>query len=151
MNIENMNDDEFYFYELEMNLSIVEENIIYGKKMLNKLYELKNVMKEVISMTNKERKRIFGYIGSPNLEKEYLEYDNLKKKIEELDNNLVKYQIYVFCWTNEIGNKDISLFPTKERKIIVKKELPKKKLVSKKYNKIRKQKSPNSKINYDTL
>jgi hypothetical protein len=148
MNIENMNNDEFYFYELEMNLYIAEENIIYGKKMLNKLYGLKNIMKEVISITNKERKRIFGYIGSKNLEKEYLEYETLRKKIEELDKKLVKYQIYVFCWTNEIGNKDISLFPIKERKRIVKKVFPQNKLISKKYNKIRKQKSPNSKIEY---
>ena len=148
MNIEDMNDDEFYFYELEMNLSIVEENIIYEKKMLNKLYGLKSVMKEVISMTNEERKRTFGYVGSPNLEKEYLEYDNLRKKIEKFDKNLVKYQIYIFCWTNEITNKDISFFVKKERRIIVKKDLPKKKQNSIKYNKIRKQKSPNSKIEY---
>ena len=148
MNIEDMNNDEFYFYELEMNLSIAEENIIYGKKMLNKLYGLKKVMKEVISITTEERKRIFGYIGSPNLEKENAEYAKLREKVEELEKKLVKYQIYVFCWTNEIGNKDISLFPIKERKIIVKKDLPEKKMVSKKYNKIRKQKSPNSKIEY---
>ena len=148
MNIEDMNNDEFYFYELEMNLSIAEENIIYGQKTLNKLYGLKKVMKEVISMTNEERKRIFGHIGSPNLEKEYTEYAKLGEKIEEWNQKLVKYKIYVFCWTNEIGNKDISLFPTKERKIIVKKDLPEKKLLPKKYNKIRKQKSPNSKIEY---
>ena len=148
MNIEDMNEIEFYFYELEMNLSIAEENIIYGKKMLNKLYGLKSVMKEVISVTNEERKRIFGYVGSPNLEKEYLEYAKLREKIEELDQKLVKYQIYVFCWTNEIGNKDISLFPTKERKRIVKKDLPEKKQLPKKYNKIRKQNTPNSKIEY---
>jgi len=148
MNIEDMNDDEFYFYELEMNLSIAEENIIYGQKTLNKLYGLKKVMKEVISMTNEERKRIFGQIGSPNLEKEYTEYAKLREKTEEWNQKLVKYQIYVFCWTNEIGNKDISLFPTKERRIIVKKDLPEKKPISKKYNKIRKQKSPNSKIEY---
>ena len=148
MNIEDMNETEFYFYELEMNLSIAEENIIYGKKMLNKLYGLKNVMKEVISVTKEERKRIFGYVGSPNLEKEYLEYARLREKIEELDQKLVKYQIYVFCWTNEIGNKDISLFPTKERKRIVKKDLPEKKQFSTKYNKIRKQNTPNSKIEY---
>lgn len=148
MNIEDMNETEFYFYELEMNLSIAEENIIYGKKMLNKLYELKSVMKEVISVTNEERKRIFGYVGSPNLEKEYLEYARLREKIEELDQKLVKYQIYVFCWTNEIGNKDISLFPIKERKRIVKKDLPEKKQLSTKYNKIRKQNTPNSKIEY---
>ena len=147
MNIEE-NNDEFYFYELEMNLSIAEENIIYGQKTLNKLYGLKKVMKEVISMTNEERKRIFGHIGSPNLEKEYTEYAKLGEKIEEWNQKLVKYKIYVFCWTNEIGNKDISLFPTKERKIIVKKDLPEKKLLPKKYNKIRKQKSPNSKIEY---
>ena len=148
MNIEDMNDDEFYFYELEMNLSIVEENIITGQNVLKKLYGLKSVMKEVISMTNEERKRTFGYVGSQNLEKEYLEYDNLRKKIEKLDKNLVKYQIYAFCWTNEIANKDISLFVKKERRIIVKKDLPEKKVISKKYNKIRKQKSPNSKIEY---
>ena len=148
MNIEDMNEDEFYFYELEMNLSIAEENIIYGKKRLNKLYELKNIMKEVISITNEERKKIFGYIGSPNLEKEHVEYETLKKKIEELNKKLVKYQIYVFCWTNEIGNKDISLFSTKERKKIIKKDLPEKKQFSKKYNKIRKQNSPNSKIEF---
>ena len=148
MNIEDMNDDEFYFYELEMNLSIAEENIIYGKKILNKLYSLKKVMKEVISITNEERKKIFGHIGSPNLEKEYTEYAKLREKIEEWNQKMVKYQIYVFCWTNEIGNKDISLFPTKERRIIVKKDLPEKKLLPKKYNKIRKQKSPNSKIEY---
>jgi hypothetical protein len=148
MNIEDMNDDEFYFYELEMNLSIAEENIIYGQKTLNKLYGLKKVMKEVISITNEERKRIFGHIGSPNLEKEYTEYAKLREKIEEWNQKMVKYQIYVFCWTNEIGNKDISLFPTKERKIIVKKDLPEKKILPKKYNKIRKQKSPNSKIEY---
>ena len=148
MNIEDMNDDEFYFYELEMNLSIAEENIIYGKKTLNKLYGLKKVMKEVISITNEERKRIFGHIGSPNLEKEYTEYAKLVEKIEEWNQKLVKYQIYVFCWTNEIGNKDISFFPTKERRIIVKKDLPEKKILPKKYNKIRKQKSPNSKIEY---
>lgn len=148
MNIEDMNDDEFYFYELEMNLSIAEENIIYGKKILNKLYSLKKVMKEVISMTTEERKKIFGHIGSPNLEKEYTEYAKLREKIEEWNQKMVKYQIYVFCWTNEIGNKDISLFPTKERRIIVKKDLPEKKLLPKKYNKIRKQKSPNSKIEY---
>ena len=148
MNIEDMNNDEFYFYELEMNLSIAEENIIYGQKTLNKLYGLKKVMKEVISMTNEERKRIFGHIGSPNLEKEYTEYAKLGEKIEEWNQKLVKYKIYVFCWTNEIGNKDISLFPTKERKIIVKKDLPEKKLLPKKYNKIRKQNTPNSKIEY---
>ena len=148
MNIEDMNNDEFYFYELEMNLSIAEENIIYGKKTLNKLYGLKKVMKEVISITNEERKKIFGHIGSPNLEKEYTEYAKLREKIEEWNQKMVKYQIYVFCWTNEIGNKDISLFPTKERKIIVKKDLPEKKILQKKYNKIRKQKSPNSKIEY---
>jgi len=89
MNIEDMNNDEFYFYELEMNLSIAEENIIYGKKTLNKLYGLKKVMKEVISITNEERKRIFGYVGSPNLEKEYLEYDNLKKN--NLQRNIIKF------------------------------------------------------------
>lgn len=148
MNIEDMNNDEFYFYELEMNLSIAEENIITGKNILKKLYGLKNVMKEVISMTTEERKKTFGYIGSPNLEKEHLEYNNLREKIEEWNQKLVKYQIYVFCWTNEIANKDISLFVKKERKIIVKKDLPEKKLISKKYNKIRKQKSPNSKIEY---
>ena len=148
MNIEDMNDDEFYFYELEMNLSIAEENIIYGKKMLNKLYGLKSVMKEVISMTTEERKKTFGYIGSPNLEKEHIEYEKLREKIKKLDKNLVKDQIYVFCWTNEIANKDISLFVKKERRIIVKKDLPEKKLISKKYNKIRKQNSPNSKIEY---
>jgi len=148
MNIEDMNNDEFYFYELEMNLSIAEENVIYGKKMLNKLYGLKSVMKEVISMTTEERKKTFGYIGSPNLEKEHTEYAKLREKIEEWNQKLVKYQIYVFCWTNEIANKDISLFVKKERKIIVKKDFPEKKLISKKYNKIRKQKSPNSKIEY---
>lgn len=148
MNIEDMNNDEFYFYELEMNLSIAEENIIYGQKTLNKLYGLKKVMKEVISMTNEERKKTFGYIGSPNLEKEYIEYAKLREKIKEWNQKMVKYQIYVFCWTNEIANKDISLFPTKERKIIVKKDLPEKKILPKKYNKIRKQKSPNSKIEY---
>jgi hypothetical protein len=105
-------------------------------------------MKEVISITNEERKRIFGHIGSPNLEKEYTEYAKLREKIEEWNQKMVKYQIYVFCWTNEIGNKDISLFPTKERRIIVKKDLPEKKILPKKYNKIRKQKSPNSKIEY---
>jgi hypothetical protein len=148
MNIEDMNNDEFYFYELKMNLSIAEENVITGQNVLKKLYSLKNVMKEVISMTNKERKRIFGYIGSPNLEKEICEYNNLRKKIEEWNQKIVKYQICVFSWTNEIRNKDISLFPIKERKIIVKKEISKKKTTSKKYNKIRKQKSPNSKIEY---
>ena len=100
MNIEDMNDDEFYFYELEMNLSIAEENIIYGQKTLNKLYGLKKVMKEVISITNEERKRIFGHIGSPNLEKEYTEYAKLREKIEEWNQKTVKYQIYVFSWTN---------------------------------------------------
>lgn len=148
MNIEDMNEIEFYFYELEMNLSIAEENIIYGKKTLNKLYGLKKIMKEVISVTNEERKRIFGYVGSPNLEKEYLEYSKLSEKIKELDQKLVKYHSYVFCWTNEIGNKDISLFPIKERKRIVKKVLPEKKQSPKKYNKIRKQNTPNSKIEY---
>jgi hypothetical protein len=105
-------------------------------------------MKEVIFMSPSERKRIFGHIGSPNLEKEYIEYEKLREKIQEWNQKLVKYQIYVFCWSSEIGNKDISLFPVKERKIIVKKDLPEKKPTSKKYNKIRKQKSPNSKIEY---
>jgi hypothetical protein len=82
------------------------------------------------------------------LEKEICEYNNLKKKIEEWNQKIVKYQICVFSWTNEIRNKDISLFPIKERKIIVKKEISKKKTTPKKYNKIRKQKSPNSKIEY---
>jgi len=148
MNIEDMNNDEFYFYELEMNLSVAEENIIVGQNILKKLYGLKSVMKEVISMTHLERKKTFGHIGSPNLEKEYAEYENLNKKIEEWNQKLVKYHIYVFCWTNEIAHKDISLFPTKERKRIVKKELPEKKKCSFKYNKIRKQKTPNSKIEY---
>jgi hypothetical protein len=126
----------------------IEENIITGKNILKKLYGLKKVMKEVISMTCLERKRTFGYIGSPNLEKEKCEYDNLREKIEEWNQKLIKYQIYAFCWGNEISSKDISLFPTKERKIVVKKDLPEKKIFSKKYNKIRKQKSPNSKIEY---
>ena len=148
MNIEDMNNDEFYFYELKMNLSIAEENIITGKNILKKLYGLKKVMKEVISMTPLERKRTFGCIGSPNLEKEKFEYSKLREKIEEWNQKLVKYEIYAFCWSGEIGSKDISLFPIKERKIIVKKEISKKKTTPKKYNKIRKQKSPNSKIEY---
>ena len=40
MNIEDMNNDEFYFYELEMNLSVAEENIITGRNVLKKLYGL---------------------------------------------------------------------------------------------------------------
>lgn len=148
MNIEDMNNDEFYFYELEMNLSIAEENIITGQNVLPKLYGLKKVMKEVISMTTEERKKTFGYIGSPNLEKEYKEYYSLIKKIEEWNKKLVKYQIYVFSWANEIGNKDISFLPIKERKRILKKDLPEKKQSPKKYNKNRKQNSPNSKIEY---
>jgi len=72
----------------------------------------------------------------------------LREKIGEWNQKLIKYQNYAFCWSNEIGSKDISLFPTKNRKIIVKKDLPEKKYISKKYNKIRKQKSPNSKIEY---
>ena len=70
------------------------------------------------------------------------------KKIEEWNKKLVKYQIYVFSWANEIGNKDISFLPIKERKRILKKDLPEKKQSPKKYNKNRKQKSPNSKIEY---
>jgi hypothetical protein len=143
-----MNDDEFYFYELEMNLSVVEENIITGQNVLKKLYGLKSVMKEVISITDEERKRTFGYVGSLNLEKEKFEYETLRKKIEEWNKKMVKYQIYIFSWTNEIANKDISLFVKKERRIIVKKDLPEKKQNSIKYNKIRKQKSPNSKTEY---
>jgi len=148
MNPEDMNNDEFYFYELEMNLSVVEENIITGKNILKKLYSLKKIMKEVISMSPLERKKTFGCIGSPNLEKEKCEYHNLREKIEEWNQKLSKYLIYAFCWSSEIGNKDISLFPIKERKLIIKKDLPEKKMISKKYNKIRKQKSPNSKIEY---
>jgi hypothetical protein len=148
MNIEDMNNDEFYFYELEMNLSVAEENIIVGKNILTKLYGLKSVMKEVIYMTPLERKKTFGYSGSSNLEKEHKEYENLRKKIEEWNQKLVKYQIYVSCWSNEIVHKNISLFPAKERKRIIKKVLPEKKIISKKYNKIRKQNSPNSKIEY---
>jgi len=148
MNPENMNNDEFYFYELEMNISLVEENIIVGKNILKKLYSLKKIMKEVISMSPLERKRTFGCVGSPNLEKEKFEYDKLREKIEEWNQKLSKYQIYEFCWSSELGSKDISLFPIKERKLIVKKDLPEKKMISKKYNKIRKQKSPNSKIEY---
>jgi hypothetical protein len=148
MNIEDMNNDEFYFYELEMNLSVAEENIITGRNVLKKLYGLKSVMKEVISMTKEERKKTFGYVGSPNLEKEICEYDKLREKIEEWNKKMVKYQIYVFCWTNEIANKDISLFVKKERRRIVKKDLPEKKEKSIKYNKNRKQKCPNSKIEY---
>jgi len=148
MNTEDMNEIEFYFYELEMNLSVAEENIITGNKILKKLYGLKSVMKEVISMTPLERKITFRCVGSPNLEKEISEYNKLREKIEEWNKKMVKYQTYVFCWTNEIANKDISLFIKKERKIIVKKELPEKKQKSIKYNKIRKQKSPNSKMEY---
>jgi hypothetical protein len=146
MNIEDMNNDEFYFYELEMNLSVAEENIITGNKILKKLYGLKNVMKEVICMTSLERKRTFGCVGSSNLEKEKCEYNKLREKIEEWNQKMVKYHNYVFCWKNEIANKDISLFVKKERKIIVKKEFPEKKQKSIKYNKIRKQKCPNSKL-----
>jgi len=57
MNPEDMNNHEFYFYELEMNLSVIQENIITGKNILKKLYGLKNVMKEVITMTPLERKK----------------------------------------------------------------------------------------------
>jgi hypothetical protein len=52
-------------------------------------------MKEVISMTPLEGKRTFGHIGSPNLEKELIEYNNLREKIEEWNKKLVKYQIYI--------------------------------------------------------
>jgi hypothetical protein len=39
-----------------MNISVAEENIITGRTVLKKLYGLKSVMKEVISMTKEERK-----------------------------------------------------------------------------------------------
>lgn len=148
MNPEDMNEVEFYFYELKMNLSVAEENMITGNNILKKLYQLKKIMKEVIQISSLERKRIFGYIGSPNLEKEHAEYDNLKKKIEEWNQKMIKYQIHIFTWTNEIAHKDISLSTKREKIIFMKKEKSEKKQVLSKYNKIRKQNSPNSKIEY---